>query len=211
MPDSPYIYERQVEHWTSNEIEAFFENADFDIRLLPITQLTERHVPADFLFLDSQANKLFGLQYKTLYHNGDDYWNLDSRQHTELGRFDWIYYGLSELKSAKHRRNALHYLRLLRCKFDFTSKLSPRGLNQAGVPPNFRWAAFFEGLRDCKHGRRIFGRSELHDALWPNTDSPEPRELSEIVDEVFIANFQSQRAARFSSLNARQGRRRSRR
>jgi hypothetical protein len=109
--------------------------------------------------LDRQASKLFGLQYKSPYHNGDDYWNLDSKQHTELVRFDWIYYGFSELKSAKHRRNALYYLRLLRGKFDFTGRLSPTDLNQAGIPPNLRWAAFFEGIRDCKHGRRIRGRS----------------------------------------------------
>jgi hypothetical protein len=125
MPDRPYLYERQVEYWTTREIEGFFLDSGFEVIVLPITQLTERDVPADFLFLDSQANKLFGLQYKALYYNRHDYWNLDSRQHHILARFDWIYYGLSDLKASKQHRNALHYLRVLETKFDFTAKLPP--------------------------------------------------------------------------------------
>jgi hypothetical protein len=62
MPEAPYIYERQVEYWTSREIEGFFLDSGFEVLVLPITQLTERGVPSDFLFLDGRTNKLFGLQ-----------------------------------------------------------------------------------------------------------------------------------------------------
>src|SRR5437870_12073445 len=113
MPAGPYIYERQVEYWTSREIEGFFLDSGFEVLILPITQLTEHGVTSDFLFFDGRTNKVFGLQYKALYHNGEDFWNVDQRQHATLGAFEWIYYGLSDLTSAKQHRNALHYLRVV--------------------------------------------------------------------------------------------------
>lgn len=62
MP-TPYVYERQVEYWTSRGMEGFFLDAGFEILVLPITQLTERGVPADFLYLDTGTNKIFGFQF----------------------------------------------------------------------------------------------------------------------------------------------------
>ena len=73
LPDGPFLYERHVEYWTTREIEGFLLDSGFEAIVLPITQLTERDVPANFFFLDNQTNKLYGIQYKALYHNGDDY------------------------------------------------------------------------------------------------------------------------------------------
>jgi hypothetical protein len=66
MP-TPYIYERQVEYWTSRGIEDFFLDNGFDVLVYPLTQLTETDVPSDFLFRDQSTKKLFGLQFKSLY------------------------------------------------------------------------------------------------------------------------------------------------
>lgn len=44
-------------------MEGFFLDAGFEILVLPITQLTERGVPADFLYLDTGTNKIFGFQF----------------------------------------------------------------------------------------------------------------------------------------------------
>ena len=76
MASRPYVNERQSEYWTSHEIQNFFKNDGFDVTAYPITQLTEKKLPSDFLFLDGRTNKLFGFQYKALYHNRDDFWIL---------------------------------------------------------------------------------------------------------------------------------------
>lgn len=199
MPIGPYVYERQVEYWTSREIEGFFLDSGFEVVVLPITQLSERGVPSDFLFLDGRTNKLFGLQYKTLYHNGEDFWSLEQRQHTTLSAFNWIYYGLSDLTSARQHRNALHYLRVVSTNFPYDAHLTRRHFQQTPFPRYLRWAAFFEGLRDCKYGRKVTTRGDLQEALWPHVDLA-PREISEIADEVFLTDFENRRAARFSSL-----------
>lgn len=204
MPPGPYVYERQVEYWTSREVEGFFLDSGFEVVVLPLTQLTERSLPSDFLFLDGRSNKLFGLQYKSLYHNGDDFWCLDPRQHNSLAAFDWIYYGLSDLSSARQHRNALHYLRVVPASFPFDPRLTRQHFQQPTFPRYVRWAAFFEGLRDCRYGRRVTRRGDLQEALWPNIE-PAPREISEIVDEVFVADFDRRRAARFSALLREEG------
>jgi hypothetical protein len=199
MVPAPYIYERQVEYRTSREIEGFFLDSGFEVLVLPITQLTERQVPSDFLFFDGSANKLFGLQFKALYHNADDYWNLDADQHRTLGYFEWMYYGLSDLTSSRQHRNALHYLRVVSPSFSYEARLTRPRLQQLQVPRYVRWAAFFEGVRDCRYGCRVGSGAELARVLWPREVPAAPRELSEIADEVFMANFEGRRTVRFSS------------
>ena len=85
-------------------MEGFLLDAGFEIVVLPITQLTERGVPADFLYLDTATNKIFGFQFKALYKNGHDHWNLEQAQHRSLASFDWMYYGLSDLKTSRQHR-----------------------------------------------------------------------------------------------------------
>jgi hypothetical protein len=75
---TPYIYERQVEYWTSRDIEDFFLNDGFQVSVFPLTQLTEENVPSDFLFLDTGSSKIFGIQFKALYKNDEDFWNLST-------------------------------------------------------------------------------------------------------------------------------------
>ena len=198
MAPTPYIYERQVEYWTSRQMEGFFLDAGFELLTLPITQLTEHGVPADFLYLERVTSKLFGLQFKALYRNGTDCWHLEPRQHQTLSLFDWMYYGLSDMKSANQHRNALHYLRVLPSQFKFRPDLSAQ-LSQREMPPYYRWGAFFDSVRACKLGRRIEGAKDLQSALWPHKDRGAPREILEIAHEVFLANFKDRRGVRFSS------------
>lgn len=180
-------------------MESFFLDAGFEVLAFPLTQLTERAVPADFLFVDTATNKIFGFQYKALYRNGDDHWNLDSTQHSSLASFDWMYYGLSDLRAPRQHRNALHYLRVLRSGFAFQPKLSALSWQQNELPPYFRWAAFFEGLCSCKHGRRVNGKADLQRALWPHDNRLAPREITELADEVFVTNVDARRVVRYSS------------
>lgn len=200
MP-TPYIYERQVEYWTSRGIEDFFLDNGFDVLVFPLTQLTERDVPNDFMFRDQGTKKLFGLQFKSLYKNGEDAWNISESQHERLQQFDWMYYGLSDLTSASQQRTALHYLRIKGVDFPYQPHLTRKDLSGSGTGGvYFRWAAFYEGLKDCRHGRRIHNRQELHESLWPYPDRVAPREIVEIADEVLLSDFQQRRAIRYSSV-----------
>lgn len=110
-----------------------------------------------------------------------------------------MYYGLSDLRTARQHRNALHYLRVVPTQFDFQATVNAASWSANGLPPYFRWAAFFEGLCSCRHGRRISSRADLQQALWPHTDRAAPREITVIADEVFITNMEARRAVRFSS------------
>jgi len=195
---SPYVHERQVEYWTSREIEDFLLDAGYDILVFPITQLLESKIPADFLFLDTSTNKLFGLQYKALYGNASDFWNVAQHQHTTLSNFDWIYYALSDLKDARQRRNALHYLRLVTASFAYRSKIVAAPWDHTALPAYSRWAAFYEGLKDCSIGRKITARADLISALWP-AGGNYPPEVAHIVDDVFIVNPEQRRAVVYSA------------
>jgi hypothetical protein len=125
MGAATFVYERQVEYWASRQIEEFFLNASFNIVVYPVEQGVERYLPADHIFGVDEDDlvKLFGIQYKTLYHNSVNHWKLDQRQHERLVYFPWIYYGLSDLQSAADGRNSLHYLRILNSAFPYVKKL----------------------------------------------------------------------------------------
>jgi hypothetical protein len=200
MPVTPYLYERQVEYWTSRGIEDFFLDNGFEVIVMPLTQLTEAAVPADFIFRDRGTKKLFGLQYKALYKNDEDCWKLDSAQHATMQRFDWMFYGLSDLKTSSQQRNALHYLRVARPGFPYEAQLTRGHLSAQGIAGYFRWAAFYEGLRDCRYGRRITTPAELQKTLWPYPDATAPREITQIADEVLLSDYEARRAVRYSSL-----------
>lgn len=198
---TPYIYERQVEYWTSRGIEDFFLDSGFDVLVYPLTQLTEADVPADFLFRDQATMKLFGLQFKSLYRNGEDGWNINQQQHQRLQRFEWMYYGLSDMKTPSQQRTALHYLRIKGIRFAYQAQLTCNDLSGFGPGGGYlRWAAFYEGLKDCRHGRLIRTQDELRRSLWPYADQIAPREIVEIASEVLLSDFHNRRAIRYSSV-----------
>ena len=62
MAEGPYVHERQTEYWTSRQIEEHFLNAAFEVLTFPLTQHTERRIPADFIFFDTARAKLHQVQ-----------------------------------------------------------------------------------------------------------------------------------------------------
>jgi len=107
-----------------------------------------------------------------------------------------MYYGLSDLKAPRQHRNALHYLRVLGNGFVFQPKLSALGWQQNGLPPYFRWAAFFEGL--CSRASTAGGLTARRTSR-PHRDRLAPREIVGLADEVFITNVDARRVVRYSS------------
>jgi hypothetical protein len=194
----PYIYERQIEYRTSREIEDFLADGGFSVAVHPLTQLTERSLPTDFIFFDRHTKKLFGFQYKVLYHNGSDHWLLDAEQHQQLQSFDWIYYGLSDVTSPRALRRALAHLRIAPVDFGYEPLL-----NEGTIPLSkyFRWADFFEGLRRCKYGRKTSTPEELREALWPHNRSA-PREIDQLVSEIFLVDFDNREATILSTIRS---------
>lgn len=182
---SPYVYERQTEYWTSRGIEDYFLDGGYEVLAFPLTQLTEKNLPVDFVFFEEGTSKLFGLQYKALYANVPDYWPIDSQQHTTLQSFsDWAYYCLSELKTARDHRLALHQARFIP-----VTSVAPGHL-PISTRPYMRWGGFANALQQCTVGRRIESSEDLRQALLPLMK--QVPEVASLID-VFVAELNQRR------------------
>ena len=202
-----YVSERQVEYSTSRQIENVFRNAGFDMSVRPIEQNTERYLPSDHIFYVNGLAKIFGIQYKVLYRNGEDHWRMNARQHSTLQRFPWIYYGLSDLKSDTGIDNSLNHLRLyknnirLRENNHFMSKL-----RVSSKKSYTGWATFYEELLQCNRGFKVNSKGKLKEELtsylMPDIEGKRPdrvtRRISEMAD-VFVINVKSRKALHLSS------------
>lgn len=192
---STYVPERQIEYWTSRQIEDFLLNAGHQVSVCPIEQIFEKLLPADFVFGVDNSIKLFGIQYKVLYHNGSDYWRLNKVQHQTLANFSWIYYGLSDMKQSSSCRNSLYYLRV------YKSTELPMGnfyANNFSVKYH-RWAMFYKELIKCNFGITVKTRGELIDVLTTYiTQADDLKKINNIVD-IFIFDIQSKTTIKLSS------------
>jgi hypothetical protein len=197
MPDSPYLYERQTEFWTSRQIEEFYLDLGFNVIPFPLTQLAERELPSDFIFFDKDRSKLFGLQYKALYHNGDEYWPIDERQHSDLSRYPWMYYCLSEMKSVHSPRTALHYVRILKPDFEYRRKLHPRW-DDNGIRLYSRWGAFYQNLEKCYNGVVVKSEKHLRELLTFNSNDVHLKRVVDMAVDIFLTDFESKNAIHFS-------------
>lgn len=192
---TPYLYERQTEYWTSRGIEDYFLDAGFEIVTFPLSQLTEKEVPLDFVFFENSTSKLFGIQYKALYKNGEDHWPLNERQHNTLQAYsDWAYYGLSEMTDSGDHRIAIHQALFVPVTIDYSSKILRGHLDFH----YYRWGGFVNGLKRCTVGRRIKNRSEIEQAVRPIA-----RDYIEEIDrdlvDAFVANFDKKRLLHLNS------------
>lgn len=192
---SPYVYERQSEYQISRQIEEFMLDACFEIITFPLTQFNERIVPADFIFFDKNHSKLFGFQYKVLYRNGRDYWPISERQYKTLKQFTWIYYCLSEVKNLRELRTSLHFCRIMG-DFKYRDKLYPD--ENSKFPYYSRWGAFYQGLEQCRKGVVVQSRDHLVRLLNPSDKPKLPRELGELLIDVFLIDFKSHHAIHYS-------------
>lgn len=193
MMGKTYIAERQVEYWTSRQIEDFFLNAGFNIFVYPVTQKIERYLPADFIYAGDKV-KLFGLQYKVLYQNTSDYWKLGRRQHETMKNFPWIYYAFSDLTNVSDFRNSLYYLSVSESTFTFVNKFEKKHLRLVCYR---RWAAFYQGLLICLLGERIDNINDLSRKLSLYTDIHQETPMTDVAD-IFIANFNQNKLIHFS-------------
>lgn len=196
MPASPYVYERQSEYWTSRLVEDYLLDVGFQVIALPIPTHIEYLIPADFIFFDKQHTKLFGLQYKALYHNDTDHWNLDEHQHQTLELYPWIYYCLLELREVSELRVALHSARFAKAGFAYRTKLYPSGRER--FSDYSRWAAFYRELEQCRRGVLVTSEEHLKELLTVGTDDPALRRITKEATDLFLVDFASKHAIHYS-------------
>jgi len=184
-----YLPERQTEYWTSREIEQFFQSVGYSILTIPLSQAVEHHLPADFLYVVQPTLKIFGLQYKALYHNAYDHWNLSQDQHNALQRFPWMYYCMSELRHLREAIWALHYARFYRPSFVFRS---PLRLGHPPFNPAFRrWGSFVQAFMDCRVGRKISTQQDLENIIGQCREIQQVRAFIEEFVDVFFVDLQT--------------------
>lgn len=193
MTGTLYVAERQVEYWTSRAIEDYFLNAGYDCFAYPVTQHAEKYIPADFIFQTGNRAKIFGLQYKALY-GPSEHWHLTRHQHQAIQAFPWITYGLSELRTTREARNALHLLRLKRPAFTYVPELTI-----AATFPYKRWGAFSKDLETCSEGRLVRSVPEFMDLFIPALESLSAVSEVERMLDVFLVNLDVPTVLRFSS------------
>lgn len=191
MPEATYLPERQTEYWTSRQIEEFFLDVGYSVVTIPLSQVVEQHIPSDFIYVDQSRTKIFGLQYKALYHNSQDHWKLNEGQHKALQRFPWMYYCTSELKHISESRGALHFSRFYRPNFQYRQRLT---LNHPTFTPGYRrWGAFFQNFQECKIGCKISDRKEFLATLGQCRELRIVEALVEQILDVFFVNLDSKR------------------
>jgi hypothetical protein len=155
---SPYIPEEQTADWISLGVRDFFRNAGYRVITYKLTQHLEKDLPADRTFLDPATWKIFGFQYKTLYHNGEDRWPLDEVQHETLVDFPWIYYCLSELTDPREEQTALHQARIHRVSFNYRPAILQK---ERRSPRYYSWGEFYLGLKRCTFGQKLWSPIEF--------------------------------------------------
>ena len=182
-------------------------NAGFDMLVYPIDQIGERYLPADHIFGVGGLVKLFGIQYKVLYQNGEDHWRMSTRQHSMLQNFPWIYYGLSDLKDPTGFRNSLHYLRLYKNNIRLCgNNHSVLKLPVSSKKLYTRWAMFYERLLQCDRGSKVNSKKELISYLMPYIEEERPdrvteriNEMADVLADVFVINVKLRKAVHLSS------------
>lgn len=158
MAASPYIPEEQTSDWTSQGVRDFFRDAGFRVTTYKLTQHLERDLPADRAFLDPETWKVFGLQYKTLYHNGEDRWPIDEQQHETVQGFPWIYYFYSEMTDPTEEKTALHQARIYKASFRYRPAILQKDRRS---PRYYSWGEFYLGIKRCTFGVRLWSPREF--------------------------------------------------
>lgn len=177
---APYIPEEQTADWTSQEIRRFFRGAGFSCLTYKLTQHLERDLPADRMFLDPGTWKIFGFQYKTLYHNGEDRWPIYDSQHKTMGQFPWIYYCCSELTDPTEFATALHQARIYRGSFRYRPALLQKDRR---TPRFYNWGEFYQGVKRCTFGVELWSEEEftkLLDTLEGEARLHQARQMYEV-------------------------------
>ncbi len=98
------------------------------------------------------------------------------------------------MKEPTQHRNALHYLRIVETgSLEYARHIKRSDRRELGRKGYVMWAAFFEGMRECKFGRRVNNPEELMKAVWQHQGADAPPELTELANEIFFVDLEVKR------------------
>jgi hypothetical protein len=143
--------------WLANCMQDYFESLCFTFYHEIQSQRREKNYPFDIYSQVSKGNivKRIGLQVKRPYiHKLGIYWNLNSGQHTQMQKFNWIYYALPDFLLRRYYKVACHHTLFKRPNFPFVPHLYKSKFVYSRLGP------FANGIETCKNGQIL---DESHD------------------------------------------------
>jgi hypothetical protein len=123
-------------------------------------QLSEKNVPADVIFAEKATTKVFGLQHKALYGNGQEYWVISEDQYEALVGYSWIHYCLSDLRHGWQLPLALELAR-----FCTITSVSVGNLTSDDLGWYERWGSFVNAFIACRRGQAVGSEGQLRRLL----------------------------------------------
>lgn len=145
--------EASYAQWLVDCTQRYFEALGFIFYSEVQSQNLEKHYPFDIYASITKGNvvKRFGLQVK---RPGTAklgmYWTLNSTQHAQMNRFNWIWYSLPDFLTRTYYKVACFHTLFKSPNFPFVSRLYK---SKIGV--YYRFGSFANGLIICPIGQMV--------------------------------------------------------
>ena len=152
----PIPSEASYANWLANCMQRYLEALGFTFYSEIQSQVREKDYPFDIYAHISKGNvvKRFGFQVKRPNTSRlGIYWNLDSNQHNQMQRFQWIHYSLPDFLSRSYHRVACYHTLFKEPYFSFISRLY-----KSKIGFYYRLGSFANGIMNCSKGQ-IVGKS----------------------------------------------------
>jgi len=145
--------EASYAQWLVNCTQKYFEALGFSFYSEIQSQKREKNYPFDIYASITKGNvvKRFGLQVKRPDTTKlGIYWALDSTQHAQMNKFQWIWYSLPDFLRRNYYRVACFHTIFKRPNFPFISRLYK---SKIGI--YYRFGSFANGLVSCSIGQIV--------------------------------------------------------
>ena len=139
--------------WLANCLKRYFEALGFSFYHEIQSQPLEKDYPFDIYASIEKGNfvKRFGLQLKRPYPSKQGiYWKLDSTQHAQMKKFQWIWYSLPDFLSRHYHQVACFHTLFKNPNFSYISNLYKY---KTGF--YLRFGSFANGVEMCTIGQKV--------------------------------------------------------
>lgn len=139
--------------WLANCLKRYFEALGFSFYHEIQSQPLEKDYPFDIYASIEKGNfvKRFGLQLKRPYPSKQGiYWKLDSTQHAQMKKFQWIWYSLPDFLSRRYHQVACFHTLFKNPNFSYISNLYKY---KTGF--YLRFGSFANGVEMCTIGQKV--------------------------------------------------------
>ncbi len=143
--------EASYANWLINCMQRYFEALGFTFYPEVQSQRREKKYPFDIYAHISKGNvvKRLGLQVKRPNTTKlGIYWDLESNQHTQMQKFQWIYYSLPDFLVRSYYKVACYHTLFKEPNFPFVSRLY-----KSKIGFYYRLGSFANGIENCRKGQ----------------------------------------------------------